>query len=62
MGNSKSLYSKQEFLYYYIEKNDIVSINKLLEEQPAILNDPLTKDTKHNALMRAAFNGNMQLV
>jgi hypothetical protein len=34
MGNSKSLYSKEEFLYYYIERKDLVNIRKLLEAKP----------------------------
>lgn len=62
MGNSKSLYSKQEYLYYYIEKNDLISIRKQLEATPELINDPLNKDSKQNALMRAAYNGNYELV
>lgn len=38
MGNSKSLYSKQELLYFYIEKNDIVNISHLIEANPALIN------------------------
>lgn len=62
MGNSKSLYSKQELLYYYIEKNDIVNINQLIEANPALINQPIVKDNKQTPLMRATFNGNLQLV
>ena len=62
MGNSKSLYSKQELLYFYIEKNDIVSINQLIEANPTLINEPINKDTKQTALMRATYNGNTQLV
>lgn len=34
MGNSKSLYSKGDQLYFYIEKNDKPNILKLLETNP----------------------------
>jgi ankyrin repeat protein len=61
MGNSKSLYSKQEYLYYYIERNDLVNVNKLLEATPTLINDSLSKDNKHSALMRASYNGNIEL-
>ena len=62
MGNSKSLYSKPDLLYYYIEKNDLVNVNNLLEENPALINDPIHKDSKQSALMRASYNGNIQLL
>ena len=59
MGNSKSLYSKQDLLYYYIEKKDTPNIRKIIEANPEIINDPVIKDNKHTALMRASFNGNL---
>ena len=59
MGNSKSLYSKQELLYYHIERKDITNIRTLLEKHPEIVNDPVVKDTKQTGLMRAVFNGNV---
>ena len=59
MGNSKSLYSKQELLYYHIERKDIANIRTLLEKHPEIVNDPVVKDTKQTGLMRAVFNGNV---
>ena len=59
MGNSKSLYSKQDLLYYHIERKDIPKIRKLLEDHPEIINDPVIKDNKQTGLMRAAFNGNI---
>jgi ankyrin repeat protein len=62
MGNSKSLYSKGDQLYFYIEKNDTANILKLLDSNPELLNNSLTKDTKHTAILRASFNGNIQLV
>lgn len=61
MGNSKSLYSKHEYLYYYIEKNDLVNVNKLLEATPTLINEPISKDSKHTALIRASYNGNIEL-
>lgn len=30
MGNSKSLYSKQELLYYHIERKDTPNITKVI--------------------------------
>ncbi len=61
MGNSKSLYSKHEILYYHIERKDIPNIRKTIEEHPEIVNEPITKDTKQTPLMRAAFNGNLEI-
>jgi len=34
----------------------------LLEKHPEIVNDPLVKDNKQTALMRIAFNGNLELL
>lgn len=62
MGNSKSLYSKQDLLYYYIERKDVNNVRSILEKHPEIVNDPLIKDTKQTALMRIAFNGNLELL
>lgn len=59
MGNSKSLYSKQELIHYYIERKDIISITKMLEANPELANDIITKDTKQTPLIRAAYNGNL---
>ena len=62
MGNSKSLYSKQDLLYYHVERKDIPNIRTLLEKHPEIINDPVVKDTKQTALMRASFNGHLEIV
>ena len=62
MGNSKSLYSKQDLLYYHIERKDIPNIKTLLEKHPEIINDAVVKDTKQTALMRASFNGQLEIV
>ena len=62
MGNSKSLYSEQDFLYYYIEKKDSANVRKVIEANPEIINDPILKDTKQTALIRASFNGNLEIV
>lgn len=61
MGNSKSLYSKQELLYYHIERKDTPNITKVIEAHPEIVNQPITKDTKQTPLMRAAYNGNLEI-
>ena len=62
MGNSKSLYSKQDLLYYHVERKDTANIRKLLEENPQIINDVVVKDTKQTALMRCSINGNLELI
>lgn len=61
MGNSKSLYSKQELLYYHIERKDTPNVTQLIEKHPEIVNQPITKDNKHTPLMRTAYNGNLEL-
>jgi hypothetical protein len=61
MGNSKSLYSKQELMHYYIERKDLLNIRKLLELNPELANDIITKDTKQTPLIRAAYNANLEL-
>ena len=57
MGNAtKGLYSKEEHLYYYLNRRDFQHIQQILNKHPDIINKPITKDTKHTPLMRAAFN------
>jgi hypothetical protein len=59
MGNSKSLYSQPDLLYYHIERKDIPNIRKIIEAHPELVNEPIAKDTKQTALIRAAFNNNL---
>lgn len=59
MGNSKSLYSKPDLLYYHIERKDIPKIRELIETHPELINQPINKDTKQTPLMRASYNGNL---
>lgn len=56
MGNAnKLIYKKEEFLSYHISRREYAQIDAILEQQPDLLNKPLTKDAKHNLLMKATF-------
>ena len=62
MGIAKSLvhsYSWNEYLYWYIEQNNIAKVEEVLLKKPNLINEPLTVNSKPTALYRAAFNGNL---
>lgn len=65
MGALKSVthsYSYGEYLFWYIERNDLANVEKVLERRPDLLNSPaLTASFKTTPLHRAAVNGNLQL-
>lgn len=65
MGALKSVthsYSSNEYLFWYIEKNDIVKIQSLLSLKPQLVNQNLSINFKTTPLHRAASNGNLPLV
>lgn len=63
MGNAaKKLYSKQEYLYYHLNRKEYDKIDLILAQNPELLEKPITKDTKHTLLMRAAFIASPELV
>lgn len=63
MGNAnKALHSKEELLYYHINRKEYAKVDQLLKKYPDMINKPITKDTKHTLLMRAAFSTNLQSV
>lgn len=65
MGALKSVtnaYSSNEYLFWYIEKNDIPKIESLLSEKPQLINQNLSINFKTTPLHRAASNGNLPLV
>lgn len=64
MGALKSIthsYTANEYLFWYIEKNDVANIEKLLEKRPDLINNSLTVNFKTTPLHRAAVNGNIPL-
>ena len=61
MGAVKSIahsYTYNEYLFFYINKNDTQKIEEILNLRPNLIKDPLTVHTKTTALNRAAYNGN----
>lgn len=63
MGNANKLvYKNEEYLYYHISRKEYTKIDAILDKHPDLLNKPLTKDTKHTLLMRAAFSACLQSV
>lgn len=61
MGN-KSIYSKEELLYYHINRKEYGKIEEILAKHPEVIDKPITKDTKHTLLMRAAFKADKEAV
>lgn len=65
MGAVKSLthtYTSNEYLLWYIEKNDISKIEELLTSKPHLVNENLSVNYKTTPLHRAAVNNNMEVV
>lgn len=65
MGIVKSIthsYTYNEYLYWYIERNDVPHIEEILQKKPAIINERLTVSYVTTPLHRAAVNGNLKLV
>lgn len=64
MGALKSIthsYTYGEYLFWYIERNDLPNIEKVLDKRPDLLNQSLTANFKTTPLHRAAVNGNAPL-
>ena len=65
MGVVKSIahsYTYNEYLYWYINKNDHAKVEEILALRPNLIHDPLTAHSKTTALNRASYNGNIDLV
>jgi hypothetical protein len=56
------LNSYNEYLYYYIDRNEVSKIEELLAKKPELLKADLTRNSKTTALNRACYNGNLDLV
>ena len=52
----------REAMYSAISTDSLEEIEAALEKHPELLNEPLTEDKKSNALMRAAYLGNLRIV
>ena len=64
MGVVKSIthsYSWNEYLYWYIERNDLPKIEWVLDNKPEIVDKPLTVNFKTTPLHRAAVNGSLPM-
>ncbi len=61
MGAVKSHFSDKEYLLYYIERQDYPNIQKMLEKKPDLLEMSITDKTKMTPLIRACFNGNLEM-
>ena len=62
MGLAKSIahsYTYNEYLYFYINKNDTGKVEEILQLRPNLIRDPLTAHTKTTALNRTCYNGNI---
>lgn len=65
MGAVKSLthtYTSNEYLLWYIEKNDLPKIEELLTSKPQLVNENLSVNYKTTPLHRAAVNNNIEVV
>lgn len=65
MGAVKSIthsYTSNEYLFWYIEKNDTNKIEQLLNDKPHIINENLSVNYKTTPLHRAASNNQIELV
>ena len=65
MGAVKSLthnYTSNEYLLWYIEKNEVSNLEQLLTSKPHLVNENLSVNFKTTPLHRAATNGNLPLV
>jgi hypothetical protein len=63
MGNASKLgASKEEYLNYHINRKEYGKVDEILTKYPDLLEKPITKDTKHNLLMRAVFSMNLNSV
>lgn len=65
MGTVRSMmnfYSKNEYLFWYIEKDAVQDVNNYLNKYPQLINEPMTKDSKVLPLCRAVWRGNMEMV
>jgi ankyrin repeat protein len=62
MGAVKSLHSKNEYLYWYIEKGDHGKIVEHIEKYPETISQPMTKDCRTLPLGRAAWRGDIQTI
>ena len=56
------LNSYNEYLYYYIDRNEVSKIEELLSKKPELLKADLTRNSKTTALNRVCYNGNLDLV
>lgn len=54
-------YTYGEYLYWYIERNDLSNVEKVLQARPDLLNASITANSKTTPLHRAAVNGNLPL-
>lgn len=54
------MYSKEELLYYHINRKEYGKIDDILAKHPDLIDKPITKDTKHTLLMRAAFKADKE--
>lgn len=62
MGGVKSLanmYTYNEYLYFYINKNDKTKVEEILKIRPNLIKDPLTLHSKVTALNQAAYTNNI---
>lgn len=64
MGTVKSmvsLYSRNEYLFWYIEKDSTDDVTKYLDQYPELINQPMTRDSKVLPLSRAVWRGNREM-
>jgi len=65
MGAAKSNLAKaynEEYLHYYIERNDFTNIELLLQKKPELINATLTHKSKMTPLYKACYKGNLKMV
>lgn len=56
------MYSRNEYLYWYIEKGDCAKIQAHLEKYPETIGQPMTKDCRTLPLARAAWRGDKKVM
>ena len=56
-----SMYSKNEYLFWYIEKDSLDDVATYLDKYPELVNQPMTRDSKVLPLCRAVWRGNLEM-
>lgn len=65
MGAIKSIthsYTSNEYLFWYIEREEVDKMEQLLTQKPELVNQSLSVTFKTTPLHRAAVNGNLEIV